>query len=287
MARNNIGALIFFGLVVLDGFLWYAIISAGSWRAGDYFLDVGQGDSELIVLPDGVKLLTDGGPDASVVSALARVLPYGDRYIDLAIISHPQADHYNGFNYLLDNWKVGAVLWNGRDDAPTVASWQALKAKIRAQHIPMVPVGRGDRIRVGEAVDDILSPDVAMVQSAELNDTGLIELVQTPDLRTLLTADIAFNVENFLLASGANLKADVLKVPHHGSKYSSGAEFLRAVSPTAAIIEVGANNTYGHPAKETLARIASSTNAEIFRTDKNGTVEIFAEEGKLKVRAGK
>jgi competence protein ComEC len=90
-------------------------------------------------------------------------------------------------------------------------------------------------------------------------------------------------VENWLAQNIKDLHADILKVPHHGSKYSSGDAFLRAVDPSVAVIEVGAKNVYGQPGAATLARLASSTHAEIFRTDQNGTVEIYYENGKLMI----
>ena len=120
-------------------------------------------------------------------------------------------------------------------------------------------------------------------QSAELNDTGLVELIKTADFRALFTADIGFNIEDWLVANVKDLRADILKVPHHGSKYASGDVFLRAVDPAVAVIEVGAKNTYGQPGAATLARIASSTRATVFRTDQNGTVEVYYENRKLMI----
>ena len=128
---------------------------------------------------------------------------------------------YNGYNYLLDSIFVGAFMVNGRDDDPPTASWSALLAKIHAEKIPMVTLARGDKITAGDSEDDILSPDSELVSSAELNDTGLVEFVKTPDLRTMLTADTGMNVEQFLLARRDDIRADVLKVGHHGSKYAT------------------------------------------------------------------
>jgi competence protein ComEC len=285
MNRSNFTALIFFLLAVLDVFLWCEMAGANTPRPGDYFLDVGQGDSELVILPGDVRILIDGGPaNDKAAAALGKILPAGDRYIDLVMNSHPQLDHFGGLAAVLDGFKVGAFLWNGRSDSPNVAEWRTLVQKAGDDHIAMVPLAQDDTIRAGASDLRILSPDAELGQSAELNDTGLVALAETPDLRTLFTADIAFNVENYLLKRGAaDLRADVLKIAHHGSKYSSGADFLRAVSPKAVAIEVGAGNTYGHPSPQTLARIASSTNAQVFRTDQDGTVEIFEEDGRLKV----
>lgn len=282
--HHTTSAIIALIIIALDVFIWRDIfVSRGANVTHDYFLDVGQGDSELIVFSNNIKVMTDAGPTNAVVASLEKILSPNDDYIDLAIISHPQLDHFNGYNFILDHYNVGAFIYNGRDDTPGVREWPALKAKIKEKNIPLITLGKGDKIHCGTSEIDMLSPDIAFDQSAELNDTGFVELIQTPGFRTLLTADIGFNVEDWFALNHADIRADVLKVPHHGSRYSSGEQFLRAVNPEVAVIEVGAKNTYGHPSKDALARLTSSTNALIFRTDQNGTIEIFPENGKLKV----
>ena len=267
-------------LVALTVVVWWNIFSllTTSNIAHAYFLDVGEGDSELVVFPGNVKVMTDAGPDNGVLAGIEKVLPSGDDYIDLAVISHPQLDHFNGYYYLLDHYRIGAFIWNGRDDAATVTEWPALLAKIRAKNIPIITLGAGDKISYKDNEIDMLSPDSSFAESAELNDTVLVELVKTIGFRILLTADIGFNVEDHLIEQGKDLRADILKVAHHGSKYASGSAFLSAVNPKIAVIEVGAKNKYGHPAKETLARIASSTSA----VDQDGTISVSAKNGKLK-----
>jgi competence protein ComEC len=283
--NNTLSAIIVISLIALTAVVWWNIISssAASRVARAYFLDVGEGDSELVVFPGNIKVMTDAGPDDSVLASIEKVMPSGDDYIDLAVISHPQLDHFNGFYYLLDHYHIGAFIWNGRDDTATVTEWPALLAKIRSKNIPIITLAAGDSVHYKKNEIDILSPDPGFAASAELNDTVLVELVKTEGFRALLTADIGFNVEDHLVAQGINLGADILKVAHHGSKFASGDAFLRAVNPKIAVIEVGAKNKYGHPAKETLARIASSTNAAIFRTDENGTIAISADSGKLEI----
>ncbi|MGC9599184.1 MAG: hypothetical protein ABSE18_02245 [Minisyncoccia bacterium] len=286
--------IILTSLVAVDGYLWLLIFSASgvaptSASTHEYFLDVGQGDSELVVFPSGAKIMTDAGPKAgqtsAVIDALEKVLPQNDRYIDIAIISHPDSDHFAGYLDILDRYEIGAFIYNGRDGASD--AWQQLMEKIDAKRIPLVTLGAGDRIHCGTNVIDILSPDGAFAQSAETNDTSLVELVRadpggTDAFRTLLTGDAPFSVENYLLKNGVDVRADILKVAHHGSKYASGSAFLRTVDPKAAVIGVGAKNVYGHPSKEALSRLASSTYAQVFRTDLDGTVEIFSENGMLK-----
>ncbi len=266
----------------IDAFLWFAMVSGRpSSAASVSFLDVGQGDSELVKFPGGATVMTDAGPTNAVMASLEKAVP-GRRYIDVAVITHPQVDHFNGYNFLLDHYGVGAFVYNGRDD-PGVAEWAALKNKIAAKHIPMITLAAGDSIHYGDDEIDIISPDAGFRESAELNDTGLVEMLKTPHFRALFTADIGLNVEDWLAASVPDLRADILKVPHHGSKYSSGEVFLRAVDPAVAVIEVGVKNTYGQPGAATLSRIASSTGAAIFRTDQNGTVEVSYDAGRLRV----
>lgn len=280
LMKNRFSIFILLIGCVLDIFLWQMIFfGRSSAIPRDYFLDVGQGDSEMIIFPGNVKIVTDAGPDGSIVSSLGRVLPSDDHYIDLAVISHPQLDHFNGFNYLLDSYHFGAFLMNGRSDGE-VKEWKALVQKINEKNIPIINIREGDKINFDSNYVAILSPNASYLQSAELNDTGIVEYVHTPFFSTLLTADTGFNIEDYLIKK-YNFQADVLKVGHHGSKYSSSATFLETVRPKVAVIEVAAKNTYGHPSVDTLNRITSSTHAILLRTDKDGTIEVApSEDGK-------
>jgi competence protein ComEC len=281
---DSLSVVIILVLIGLDILVWHRLFFVSSPKEPQmYFLDVGQGDSELLVLPGGVSFLTDAGPAAKISRELERILPLGRRYIDLAIISHPHLDHFGGFTYLLDGYKFGAFIINGREpDSEDVEAWKSLIQKIRAENIPLITLGAGDKISFGDNQIDFISPNSVVLQSADLNDTGLVELIKTASFRTLLSADIGVAVENYLV-NNFNIKADILKIGHHGSKYSSGEEFLKTVAPKIAVIELGSENRYGYPSKEAMARLSSSAIAKIFRTDENGTIKVLAESGKLKV----
>ena len=277
---NSFSAAIVIALAALLVFVWRQILFFDpATKPKLFFLDVGQGDATLLVLPGNVKIITDAGPDRKIIGSLGNVLEKGDRYIDLAIISHPQLDHYNGFNYLLDNYEFGAFIFSGRSN--DAEEWKILIDTINAKNVPLVALGAGDRVRYKNNSIDIISPGRALLQSAELNDTGLVELVSAPPLKALLAADIGFGVEKQLVANSYQIAADILKVPHHGSKYSSGLEFIGAVQPKLAVIGVG-RNRYGHPTEEAVSRLSAYTE-KIFRTDRNGTVEVVAEGDKLLV----
>lgn len=272
-------------LTAADVALWFfALTSPRLVSPQFYFLNVGQGDSELVLLPKAnggsVKLLIDGGPDAKVVEELAKVLPVGDRRIDLVLMTHPQLDHFGGFIEALRQYEVGALLGTGR--VGTTKAYRELMRVIRERQIPYITLRRGSRIAYGDTVIDVLSPNARDLASKELNDGCLVLRVATPAARALFTCDAGENVERELIASD-DVRADILKVGHHGSRFSSSAAFLRAVSPRVAVIEVG-KNSYGHPTKDALARLAAS-GTKIFRTDWNGTVRATAEDGVLRVFA--
>lgn len=269
--------------LIVDGFLWHEVVSgAPATHPELHFLDVGQGDAQLLILPGGVTVLTDAGSDQAVIGALERALPAGSRYIDLAIITHPQLDHFGGMNDLLRRYSFGAVLMNGRAaEGGSAPQWEALLAGVTDRRIPLVVLTSGDRIRHGSATIDILNPDEITVQSGELNDTGIVQLIRTVDMRALLTADIGFAVEERLLRA-YDLGADILKVPHHGSKFSSGSSFLSEVQALAAFIGVGNGNRYGHPTEEALSRLSQS-GAQVLRTDEHGSLRVVAREGALRV----
>ena len=297
--RNHLILFVIF-LIIFDFFVWSQIVSGVNEQNNDlevYFLDVGQGDSELINLPNDVQVLMDGGPDNKILEELSSILPPTDRYIDLVVLSHPQYDHFAGLIEVLKRYEIGAFLYNGREG--TAKAFEDLKRTIEKNKIPTIILTQGDKIKYQNNLLDILSPTADLLKSKELNDTSLvislaIELVnqnfsklhyvddrqRNVITKILFTGDIGFKVENYL-TENFNIDSDVLKVGHHGSKYSSGKKFLKAVNPKIAIIEVG-KNTYGHPTSQTLNGLAS-IGSQIFRTDQNGTIKLVINGEKINI----
>lgn len=279
---NTIGLLLLIGFVVFDVVLWYGIFAhPGMSGEGLYLLDVGQGDSTFVELSSGAKMLTDAGPDTKVVRSLKKIMPERT-YIDIAVISHPQLDHFAGFRPLLSRYRFGVFLVNGREAEEGAAkkAWDDLIAEIDRRGIPIVTVGEGDRITQKKSRIDILSPDPLFGESGELNDTAIVEHIRSGNLNALLTADIGANVESYLLKRYPELSADILKVGHHGSKFSSSEAFLTRISPRIALVGVGNGNRYGHPSPAALRGILG-VGAEIFRTDIHGTIGVRAHDGTL------
>jgi len=270
---------IFLAFIFLNIFVWHwVIVGAPKDKLDIYFLDVGQGDSSLILLPYGPKVLIDGGPGKNVLAQLDKVLPPQDRYIDLVILSHPQLDHFSGLISVLDRYDIGAFIYNGRDGE--ISAWQDLTNVLKEKKIPTLFLEKGDNITYKNRDLKILSPNKNLLSSKELNDTTVVALVESEGVTALFTGDIGFNVENELVES-YDMNIDLLKVAHHGSKYSSGAKFLSEATPLVSVIQVG-DNKYGHPTKEAIERLIQ-VGSNIYRNDSDGTVHIEGQNGRLNI----
>lgn len=280
MISHRLSIVLILIAAAADVLLWQRVFTERA-ESSLVALDVGQGDSVLATFPDGMNVLTDAGPDGAVVRELERALAPGNRAIDIAVITHPQLDHFGGFIDVVRKFSVGAVLITGRaaDDAAIGSAWNELMEAVEERNIPLVRIGAGDTVRQGEYGLDVLGPDSVWLQSGELNDTGIVTRARFPGWRALLTADIGETAEDDLLRR-ADLRADVLKVGHHGSRFSTSDAFLKEVAPRAALISVGARNRYGHPTEETLARL-SAVGAQVFRTDEDGAIRVSFHDGKL------
>jgi len=266
-------------LVILDVLIFTQILGPGGGDPEIYFLDVGQGDSEFLSLPGGAQVLIDGGPlNGRVVTELSAILPFTDRYIDLVILTHSQLDHFGGLIQVLSKYEVGAFLWNGKRG--TASALKSLEKVLESRGIPVVTLGAGDKIRYKDNYFEILSPDQSLLNAKDLNDTSIVARFVSGEAEILFTGDIGSAVEKKLTKT-YNLKSDILKVPHHGSKYSSSPNFLSAVAPALAVIQVG-KNSYGHPTSATLNRLAR-VGAQIFRTDNDGTIKLTFGNGGVKV----
>jgi competence protein ComEC len=265
-------AIIFFSVLIFDAVVWWQIFFSDSDNnlLRLYFLDVGQGDSEFIRFPGGVDVLIDGGPpNGKVLEELSSILSPGDTYIDIVIMSHPQLDHFGGLIDVLKKYRVGVFVGSGRVGDTT--AYDELGRVLEERGVPYVALREGDAIRNKNVLLDIIGPHARDFSSKELNNTSLVAMLSYNNFRALYTGDIGFDVEKNLLTTH-DLRADVLKVPHHGSKFSSGSAFLAEIHPKVAVIGVG-KNSYGHPTDEAIKRLRES-GASVFRTDQGGTIAI-------------
>jgi competence protein ComEC len=244
-----------------------------------YFFNVGQGDSELI-RSGSVKLMIDTGPSKSIISSLEKILPRSDKYIDVLIISHPHADHYAGMDYLLENYEIGAVIWNG---AESVKDFNSVLEKIKLKDIPTVKAFAGTAITsTNFDMRVIYPPRYTEEDILADNDGSLVMFAEVNGLAGLFTGDIAREAEAII--SAVNFpEIDFLKVPHHGSNVSSSHAFLRAVNPAVAVLSVGKNN-YGLPSEGALDRF-NLLDIPVFRTDEVGGLLVRKEGETLKLES--
>ncbi len=267
-------------LIGIDFCVWGLVLTHQSAaQEALYFFDVGQGDSEMITLSTGEHIVIDGGPTSAILKNLDRVLAPTDRRIDLIVMTHPQLDHFAGLIDVVRTYDVGAFIGSGR--RADIGAYQTLHQELIKHNVPYIQVSEGDEIRIGDSVLAILSPNISESLSGELNDSSVVVLLKTPRLSALYTGDIGENIEQRLVAD-YDLKADVLKVPHHGSRFSSSNVFVKEVDPKVAVIEVGAKNTYGHPTQAALSRLASVAD-QILRTDMQGILKIVFKDGALEI----
>src|SRR3989338_121817 len=266
-------------LIAANLFVWINIAGERKVEALNlYFLDVGQGDSSLAILPGNVKILTDGGPDKSVLYELAEVLSTTDRYIDIIAVTHAQKDHFYGLIDVLKRYKVGTILWSGRD--VEIESWNEFKRIAKEKNVPMIMIDEAEQVKYKESTLTILSPDVRLLNNKEINESSLVTFLESEGVKILGTGDIGTDTEKYLTKK-YDLDIDILKVPHHGSKYSSSKEFLSEATPALSVIQVG-KNSYGHPTKDALSRLANIA-ASVYRNDKNGRIHLEIENRVIKI----
>ena len=242
-----------------------------------YFLSVGQGDAEYIEFPDGRNALIDGGPSASATSPLATFLSgKGIKKIDYVVLTHPHSDHYNGLPYVFSNFTVGAFFDTRMDNTGGTGD-NAVRDRVAALGVKTFYPAAGEELAwsTGGVRVKVLNSCSTPTQSSaghDINNSSIVLKISYKNASVLLTGDAQSDVEASLVQRyGAELKADALKVAHHGSKYSSTEPFLNAVKPSKAYVEVGKNN-YGHPTQSALDRL-KAVGAAIYRTDLDGTLE--------------
>ncbi len=246
-----------------------------SMNAQVSMLDIGQGDSFLIQASSGAQLLIDGGKDASVLTELAEVMPAGDRSIDVVIATHPDADHIGGLPLVLSRYDVGLFLTS--DVFADTQMVHDLYKKIEDQGIPAYYVRRGMNLALDPTTSfRVLFPD-RDTHNWETNTASVVGRLQIGKASALFTGDSPMSIERHLAKiDRISIDVDILKLGHHGSKTSSSTEFLRAASPSLALISAGVNNRYGHPAPE-VTTLLKKLGIPSVSTQDRGTVTFMTD----------
>lgn len=258
------------------------------------FCDVGQGDA-LLIIRGQTQILVDGGPNDKVLSCLGNHLPFWDKDLEMVILTHPEADHLNGIISVIDRYSVRQIIGNSL--VSSSGTFSKFREEVIREKIPVYSPKYGDKIKIGKLTFQILWPreklgdelvwqskadsQVLGAYAGSFNETSVVSLLEYGQFQTLLTGDIGFKEEQSFLADLGG--ADVLKVGHHGSKYSTSKDLLEKLKPALAVISVGLKNNYGHPSKEVLERLKEA-GAKVWRTDLDGEVEVVSDGERWEVR---
>lgn len=275
------------GLVIIFGLLVGVFTSFPDEKLHLIFCDVGQGDATLVVWKDK-QILIDGGPSEKVLGCLSDNLPFWDKDLEMVILTHPEADHITGLVSVLDRYNVQQIIGNSLMTDSGV--FGKFRTRVIEKKIPVYSPKKGDKIKIGKVEFKILHPgeklgdeivwkeandsQVLGAYSGNFNETAIVAELSFGNFDTLLTGDVGTDQEKEIDSLLTDI--EVLKVAHHGSKYSTSQEFLARIRPELAVISVGATNRYGHPTTEVLERLKEA-GTKVRRTDLDGEIEIVSD----------
>lgn len=292
-----------FGLLILIcAAIFLAILHFPDKNLHIIACNVGQGDA-ILVTYGGTQILTDGGPDKSVLTCLGRHMPFWDREIELVISTHPDSDHSTGLIDVLQNYSVGEIVINSID--PGTQIYKALEKEVGGRGIPIINPTAGMELGIGLIHLDILSPNDALlgrlaVKDAEsrllkfsaANETNLYSVVYRLSFKNfsgLFPGDVPPEISDELAANWSMGTVNYIKVPHHGSVNGLTENLLKATMPNdlpagrqVAVISLG-KNPWGFPRPEILAML-SKYNFNVLRTDQMGDIEVVTDGEKYWLR---
>jgi len=249
-----------------------------------HYIDIGQGDAAYIRLPTGESMLIDAGPNDSETQLLAYLNRYDVDELDYAVFTHPHEDHIGGADVIMKNITVKNVIIP--DVEAMTSTYDRMLDYIIDSNANLIFAEPDQMFMLGEAEIRIWAP--ISPSEEDLNDASVVLKLSYRDVSFVFTGDAEIASENEILDRYlvTELKADVLKIGHHGSSTSTSERFLRALSPSVAVISCAKNNDYGHPHRETVA-LLNNYNIQTFRTDQLGSVRIYSDGRVLLVQSDK
>lgn len=243
------------------------------------YLNVGQGDSELIQV-NGINMLIDAGTNAGANDLVKDLKNRGIKTIDIAIATHPHEDHIGGMDEVLENFDVKSFY--APKVAHTTKTYENMLKAVKNEGLKIQQIKEGTKIDLGKDTEvQVYSP--VKSQYEELNNYSPVMKISYGQNSFMFTGDAESLLEKEILNENKDLKADVLKLGHHGSHSSTSEEFLKAVNPSIAVVSCAKDNKYGHPHKETMSNLKKA-GITVYETFRDGDITISSNGKKLDVK---
>lgn len=277
-------------IIFFAGFIFYQLVKFNDNKLHIVFCDVGQGDGIFIRTSSGKNFLIDAGPDEKVIGCLEDHMPFWERDISVAFLSHPHLDHFAGFNYVMKRYNL--ISFATEDLNNKSASFHGLLSQLNDKNLKIQYLYSGDSFKTKDQTRfSVLAPTKEFIDktspNGQIGENGefasLIILVSYGSFTALLTGDSQAPQLSQAILDNSIDGIKILEAPHHGSKTGLSTEILDRLKPNYAIISVGAHNRYGHPARFTLD-LLNEFNVKTLSTSKNGNIEIITDGKNLQVR---
>ncbi len=259
----------------------FGMSNASGSNLNVHFIDVGQGDSILVQLPNGQNMLIDAGPNKAAETLVSYLQNLNVGKVDYLIATHPHEDHIGGMDEVVNTFDIGEVYMPAA--TTNTKTFERLQNALEAKQLfPTAAFAGITILNKGDLNIQILAPNQQTYDN--LNNYSAVVKLTYGDTSFLFTGDAEAESEAEILKAGFEVKADVLKVGHHGSHSSTSPEFLAAVNPAYAVICCGEGNDYGHPHQVTLDKLQG---LQVYRTDLNGNIIFISDGQNLQVKSNK
>lgn len=263
---------IIFTLIIILILVPYYFLEGNDDKLKLYFIDVGQGDGIIIKSPEDKIIIIDGGPYDNFYQKVSEKLPFRKRNIDLLIITHAHRDHYLGLINIIENYKIDNIFYSGYDI--DLYDYKYLMDLIKEKNINLLAVKYGEEINFEKDIKlTILHPFIIKEKEEDINNTSVAIKLTYKNFDVIFTGDMTCEGEKELIQKEKILESEILKIGHHGSRWATCDYFLGKVKPKIGIIQVGKDNNFNHPHKETIDRLKNAQ-VEIFRNDLLGDIFI-------------
>ena len=285
MKKNNLKKYVIL-ILLLSSFFYtfFSYVQKNFFQVSNHnlrlhFIDVGQGDSSLIITPKGKTILIDAGDEAHAKKVLSYVREQGIEKLDLVVATHPDADHIGGMDKVIKNFDIDVFAMP--DVSAKTNQYKQIQRELKAKKMKATRLYQGDEVQIDDDIDfEILSP-VKGKKYDDTNEYSIVTKIMYKDTSFILMGDATMENEVDIINNVPDIDIDVLKLGHHGSSTSSSDYFITKTSPNIAIISCGKNNKYGHPHQEVM-RVLKKHGVTPYRTDEMGDIVITSDGKEIK-----